>query len=119
MKFQSSTFQVRHLMVFPTPKTGCYKIPLVRHESTDSNSPPPKASGKEKDDSKSRIDEFTKSSQESTKPDRQQSIAEQDEQLRQKMAGLSGEGGEAGVEYEDGQPVAMKRGVRNNMFRYI
>ncbi|MCJ1307801.1 hypothetical protein MMC25_001449 [Agyrium rufum] len=32
-----------------------------------------------------------------------------DEELRQKMSGLSGEGGESGVEYEDGQPVSMKR----------
>ena len=36
-----------------------------------------------------------------------------------KMDGISGEGGESGVEYEDGKPVAMKRGVRENMFRYI
>ena len=44
---------------------------------------------------------------------------ERDEQLRRKMSGLSGDGGEAGVEYEDGKPVAMKRSVKNNMFRYI
>ena len=35
------------------------------------------------------------------------------------MQGISGDGGEAGVEYEDGQPVAMKRGVKENMFRLI
>jgi hypothetical protein len=45
--------------------------------------------------------------------------AELDKELQMKMQGLSGEGGEAGIEYEDGQPVAMKRSVRNNMFRYI
>jgi hypothetical protein len=45
--------------------------------------------------------------------------AELDEQLRDKMEGRSGEGGEAGVEYEDGKPVAMKRSVKNNMFRLI
>ncbi|KAK3686766.1 hypothetical protein LTR37_019481 [Vermiconidia calcicola] len=50
---------------------------------------------------------------------KKKSILEQDEELRQKMAGLSGEGGEAGVEYENGEPVAMKRSVKNNMFRYI
>jgi hypothetical protein len=44
---------------------------------------------------------------------------ELDEELRQKMEGLSGEGGAAGVEYENGKPVAMKRSVRENMFRYI
>ncbi len=46
-------------------------------------------------------------------------MAELDEELKLKMAGLAGDGGEAGVELEDGQPVAMKRSVKNNMFRYI
>jgi len=46
-------------------------------------------------------------------------MAQLDEELRQKMAGLAGDGGEAGVEMEDGQPVSMKRSVKNNMFRYI
>lgn len=46
-------------------------------------------------------------------------MAQLDEELRQKMAGLAGDGGEAGVELEDGQPVSMKRSVKNNMFRYI
>ncbi|KAL2257898.1 hypothetical protein VTK26DRAFT_8992 [Humicola hyalothermophila] len=45
--------------------------------------------------------------------------AQIDEELRLKMEGIAGEGGESGVEYEDGKPVAMKRGVRENMFRYI
>ncbi|KAI1826566.1 hypothetical protein F4861DRAFT_536878 [Xylaria intraflava] len=36
--------------------------------------------------------------------------AQQDEELRQKMSSLAGDGGEAGVEYEDGKPVALKRG---------
>lgn len=44
---------------------------------------------------------------------------ELDEELRQKMEGIAGEGGASGVEYEDGRPVAMKRSVRENMFRYI
>nr|OQO23129.1 hypothetical protein B0A51_10086 [Rachicladosporium sp. CCFEE 5018] len=42
-----------------------------------------------------------------------------DEELRLKMSGLSGDGGESGVEYEDGVPVSMKRSVKSNMFRYI
>ncbi|KAI0097560.1 hypothetical protein GGR51DRAFT_466574 [Nemania sp. FL0031] len=50
---------------------------------------------------------------------KEKTVAQLDEELRKKMSGLAGEGGEAGVEYEDGKPVAMKRGVRNNMFRYI
>jgi hypothetical protein len=35
------------------------------------------------------------------------------------MEGIAGDGGASGVEYENGQPVAMKRSVRENMFRYI
>ncbi len=46
-------------------------------------------------------------------------MAELDEELRQKLEGLSGEGGASGIELEDGKPVAMKRGVRENMFRLI
>ena len=46
-------------------------------------------------------------------------MAELDEEMRLKLEGISGEGGEAGRELEDGQPVAMKRSVKNNMFRLI
>ena len=45
--------------------------------------------------------------------------AQLDQELMEKMAGLSGDGGEAGVELENGVPVSMKRSVKNNMFRYI
>ncbi|KAI4854445.1 hypothetical protein E4T44_00179 [Aureobasidium sp. EXF-8845] len=55
----------------------------------------------------------------SEQPKKHKTLAELDEELRQKMAGASGDGGDAGVEYEDGQPVSMKRSVKNNMFRYI
>ena len=54
-----------------------------------------------------------------TTPKREKTIAELDAELQAKMEGRAGDGGEAGVELEDGQPVAMKRGVKNNMFRYI
>ena len=46
-------------------------------------------------------------------------MAQADEDLRKKLEGISGGGGEAGLELENGQPVAMKRGVKNNMFRLI
>lgn len=35
------------------------------------------------------------------------------------MAGIEGDGGLAGAELEGGKAVSMKRGVRENMFRYI
>ncbi|KAI0848747.1 hypothetical protein F5Y00DRAFT_237519 [Daldinia vernicosa] len=50
---------------------------------------------------------------------KKKTMAEIDAELQRKMSGLSGDGGEAGIEYENGKPVAMKRGVRDNMFRYI
>lgn len=53
------------------------------------------------------------------KKPKKKTMAELDEELRQKMSGIAGDGGTAGVEYEDGKPVAMKRSVKNNMFRYI
>ena len=59
----------------------------------------------------------TKSSKEDN--EKAKTVAEQDEQLRLKLEGISGGGGEAGLELEDGQPVAMKRSVKENMFRLI
>ena len=46
-------------------------------------------------------------------------MAERDEELRQKLEGMSGAGGAAGMEFEDGKAVSMKKSVKNNMFRYI
>ncbi|TFK49622.1 hypothetical protein OE88DRAFT_1736625 [Heliocybe sulcata] len=46
-------------------------------------------------------------------------FAQRDEALKRALEDMSGDGGSAGLELEDGQPVAMKRGVRSNMFRYI
>lgn len=45
--------------------------------------------------------------------------AQSDEELMRKLEELSGDGGVAGLELEDGKPVAMKRGVAVNMFRLI
>ncbi|CZR57663.1 uncharacterized protein PAC_07552 [Phialocephala subalpina] len=46
-------------------------------------------------------------------------VAEKDAEMRAKLEGISGEGGEAGVELEDGKAVGLKRGVKENMFRII
>ncbi|KAK1959900.1 hypothetical protein LY78DRAFT_558421, partial [Colletotrichum sublineola] len=50
---------------------------------------------------------------------RKKTMAELDEELRLKLEGMSGEGGAAGVEYEDGRAEGLKRGVKSNMFRVI
>ncbi|KAF1939558.1 hypothetical protein EJ02DRAFT_318609, partial [Clathrospora elynae] len=57
-------------------------------------------------------------SPEEVKP-KKKTQAELDQELLVKMKGIDGDGGDAGVEYEDGKPVSMKRSVKNNMFRYI
>ena len=54
---------------------------------------------------------------ESKKP--KKTMAQLDEELRLKLEGRSGDGGAAGLELENGKAVAMKRGVRENMFRLI
>ncbi|GFF42201.1 hypothetical protein IFM46972_06789 [Aspergillus udagawae] len=54
-----------------------------------------------------------------SKPKVTKSVAQADEELRERLEQMSGEGGASGIEYEDGKPTAMKRSVRNNMFRYI
>ena len=49
----------------------------------------------------------------------EKSQAQADLELKQKLEAISGGGGEAGLELENGEPVAMKRGVKQNMFRLI
>ena len=50
---------------------------------------------------------------------KKKTLAELDQELREKLEGLSGEGGGAGVEYEGGKAEGLKRGVKSNMFRVI
>jgi hypothetical protein len=52
-------------------------------------------------------------------PNKVKSVSQADKELRERLEQMSGEGGAAGIEYEDGKPNAMKRSVRNNMFRLI
>ena len=86
------------------PKTGHQRDGTdVHHDSVNEQNKPQQNSEEPKDE----------------RSGKQKSILELDRDLQSKMAGLRGDGNEAGVEYEDGQPTAMKRGVRENMFRYI
>ncbi|KAI1397969.1 hypothetical protein F4819DRAFT_490046 [Hypoxylon fuscum] len=97
--------------VFPLSK---FPVSLNRPASSQTQPPPQhEPTGQRSETSKK--DEKAPAKQEKKK----KSVAELDAELQLKMSGLSGDGGEAGVEYEDGEPVAMKRSVKNNMFRYI
>lgn len=84
-----------------------------------STKPGPREEPQTKDNTTKTESTATSNSAEDPKPKPRKTMAELDEELKQKMSGLAGDGGESGVEYEDGQPVAMKRGVKDNMFRYI
>lgn len=54
-----------------------------------------------------------------TQPNTPKTQLQTDAELQQKLEEISGGGGEAGLELENGKPVAMKRGVKENMFRLI
>jgi len=55
----------------------------------------------------------------SKEPKHKKTMEQLDEELKLKLEGISGEGGNAGVEYEGGKAVGLKRGVKENMFRVI
>ncbi|KAF6809734.1 hypothetical protein CMUS01_13624 [Colletotrichum musicola] len=50
---------------------------------------------------------------------KKKTMAELDEEMRLKLEAMSGGGGAAGVEYENGKAEGLKRGVKSNMFRVI
>ncbi|KAJ4391240.1 hypothetical protein N0V93_004857 [Gnomoniopsis smithogilvyi] len=60
-----------------------------------------------------------KETQEPLQKVKKKTMAELDEELKLKMEGMSGGGGSAGVEYENGKAEGLKRGVKDNMFRVI
>lgn len=95
------------------------KLPISQIRALTTNSPSNTAKNDKistREDSDPVVAEAEKiaTTQKSTK-----TMAEKDAELMQKLAGISGEGGESGVEYEDGKASAMKRSVKNNMFRLI
>ncbi|MCJ1225059.1 hypothetical protein MMC12_001708 [Toensbergia leucococca] len=89
------------------------EFPSIRHSSSSSKQQEPaleNAKTKNKHTSNKSL----------AKPkEKKKTMAELDEELRLKLEGISGDGGAAGLELEDGKPVAMKRGVKENMFRLI
>lgn len=72
------------------------------------------------------VDTKSKQKEEPSKPSegesgkkRKKTMAELDAEMQAAMEGHAGDGGLAGAELEGGKAVSMKRGVRDNMFRYI
>ncbi|KAL2011153.1 hypothetical protein VTN00DRAFT_3871 [Thermoascus crustaceus] len=88
---------------------------VLRQQSNTTRDEISGKSESEKGDSQS----STKNQDKEQGPKKVKTSAQLDEELREKLEAMSGEGGAAGLEYENGKPVAMKRSVRNNMFRLI
>ncbi|KAK7956653.1 uncharacterized protein PG986_005875 [Apiospora aurea] len=83
--------------------------------STNGSSPKEEGKPQQKEDTS-----ISNHEKDEPKPSNQKkTMAQLDDEMMKKMSGIAGDGGSAGVEYEDGQPVSMKRSVKNNMFRYI
>lgn len=95
------------------------------YTSTASPSPPPtkdqSANQAKQTPQATSQSESTQSNQAKTglSQHRKKTMAELDEELKLKMEGMSGGGGSAGVEYENGKAQGLKRGVKDNMFRVI
>lgn len=92
------------------------RVAAGRFVGTDS-----KASETEEHEANPEQEANSEESNKNEQPKQEKTMAQKDEELKQKMSGLSGDGGEAGLEFEDGQAVSGlgKRSVRNNIFRYI
>jgi hypothetical protein len=63
--------------------------------------------------------QIKKESTKNSSTPKKKTSAELDQELREKLEGMSGDGGGAGVEYENGRAEGLKRGVKSNMFRVI
>ncbi|GAB1733126.1 hypothetical protein NU195Hw_g5651t1 [Hortaea werneckii] len=95
-----------------------FTTPSVARSARLFTTTPTRLDGGEPKDKQSK-DTQAETTQNQDKQSQSKSQLQQDDELMQKMKGLAGDGGEAGVEYENGVPADMKRSVRNNMFRYI
>ncbi|KAI3325516.1 hypothetical protein HD806DRAFT_490515 [Xylariaceae sp. AK1471] len=108
-----------------SPKYSFNTSSLSRRQFASSQTPTPESTVRDDDVTSTTAKPLAESdtsshqSKQSLTEKQKKTMAQLDEELRQKMSGMASDGGEAGIEYEDGKPVAMKRSVKNNMFRYI
>ena len=99
--------------------TNQLSLPQSRLASTDSQAPHSAISHSKSQKKENQASPSPSSKEDPPPPQEPQSQEEKDALVAQKLDSISGGGGEAGIELENGQPVAMKRGVRENMFRLI
>jgi len=92
------------------PKSSSQVSKQIRYSTTSQPKPESKVAKQQKESQQAPHSEAKLKKKSQTQLDRE---------LQEKMAGIAGDGGDAGLELEDGKAVSMKRGVRENMFRYI
>ncbi|RKU46279.1 hypothetical protein DL546_007087 [Coniochaeta pulveracea] len=92
-------------------------LPVSYHQHRHSSSNTP--SSKKEDEARQQASQgIAAKAAANTKP-HHKTMMELDEELRQKLEGMSGDGGASGVEYEGGKAEGLKRNVKANMFRVI
>ncbi|KAI9836621.1 MAG: hypothetical protein M1819_001255 [Sarea resinae] len=113
MSFPSALRALRPACQTCKPFIPRFQTSVTSIRSASNGSPSPD------DKSKAKVASTEESDGKAPTSKQHKTMAQLDEELRQKLEGRSGDGGAAGIELEDGQPVSMKRSVKNNMFRYI
>lgn len=83
---------------------------MQRHQSSTSPPSSTKQTDKAKPEPQNKTD---------TPATHKKTVAEADAELKSRLEAMSGEGGAAGVEYENGSAEGLKREVKRNMFRLI
>jgi hypothetical protein len=93
--------------------------PLRQHRFYSNPSPSKTEERSEKASTPSKSDRMDKQSQPEQCEASAKTVAQADQELLEKLESMCGSGGAAALELENGKPVTMKRGVRENMFRLI
>ena len=105
----------------PSAGNSILKINTARQSSSSPPSPSSSSSldakGRSKTDRGEKVKKDGEKGDEEIRMENKVEIS--DDQVRERLEAISGQGGIAGLELEGGKPVAMKRGVKENMFRLI
>ncbi|CAJ0544563.1 Ff.00g036790.m01.CDS01 [Fusarium sp. VM40] len=95
--------------------TSIARVPCIRTLQTTTRA----ATATPKAESSTQPPQNKQESAKDSSTPKKKTSAELDRELREKLEGMSGDGGGAGVEYENGRAEGLKRGVKSNMFRVI
>ncbi|KAI9150397.1 hypothetical protein HJFPF1_10163 [Paramyrothecium foliicola] len=70
-------------------------------------------------DANAQMQSQSKSAHEGPTKTKRKTVSQMDEELRSRLEAMSGDGGAAGVEYENGVAAGLRSEVKRNMFRVI